>query len=82
MDEQESESPELQPGEAMIVIDPDLRARLVVHHAGGDDEPVSPAVLWATALTLAINDKDEPVIQQLVARLLERMDRAGESEEA
>lgn len=80
MDEEELESIRLEPGEALIVIDQDLKARLVIRHEGGEDEPVSPAILWAKALTLALNDEEDDLIQQIVERLMARMEQESEED--
>jgi len=41
---------------------------------------VSTAILWATALTMAINDDDDTVIRQLVDRLMERIEQTKEGD--
>lgn len=78
MEEGEFESIRLEPGEALIVIDQDLKARLVFRHEGSEDEPVSPAILWARALTLALNDEEDDLAQQIVGRLMGRIEQESE----
>ena len=67
----------LKPGEAAVVIGHDLDTRLIVRHQGEDTDPVSTAIILATALTVAINDDDD-LIHRLVDRFMERMEQATE----